>query len=92
MKQKSKKDINDKFLMSLGFFRCPEYDNSAANANGDISFWINDIGIRLITNKKTKADPKNIVKQIAEYAAYRTKQLLQNAIMLVDHRFTPEDH
>ena len=77
MKLNSGKDVNDKLMKSAGFHRCPKLDNptfnNVATSLNPISYWINDIGIRIVTLKKEKIDLPTLIKNIANNAAYQTR-------------------
>lgn len=98
MKTNSGKDINDKLMKSFGFYRCPRLDNpsfnNVKNSLHPISYWINDMGIRVTTLKKEKIGLPTLIRDIANNAAYQTRRRLKDGLLKVDceiNGFTPMD-
>lgn len=72
--KKSTKDVNDKLLRSAGFERDPRLDGPKFNVCGDISYWVNNRGLRIVTSKKVKISMKEFVAAITAQAVYLTKK------------------
>ena len=70
-----KKDVNDKTMFKFGFVRS-ESDNPKFNACGNISYWINDYSIRVITPRNEKLSEKEIVNRIILNTRYQAKDHL----------------
>jgi hypothetical protein len=68
-----KKDVNDKTMLKFGFVR-DEMDNPKFNVCGNISYWINNHSIRVITPRNEKISEEEIVKRIIFNARYQAKE------------------
>jgi hypothetical protein len=76
----SSPDFNDKFMKSLGFYRDPEYDSSNFNKSLDITYWINLNCCRVITQKKVKMTPPEIIDLISRQVAAQTREEIRQSI------------
>lgn len=80
----SGKDINDKLMKEAGFVRCPVMDNPKFNACGNISYWINSNGIRIVTGKDERINLSRLVELVANNVAYITRHQIRVQLASID--------
>ena len=90
--KKSTKDVNDKLLRSAGFERDPRLDGSEFNACGNISYWINNRGLRIVTSKKVKMSMKQFVLAIVSQTVYLTKKQIKEKIHEISETLIEIEH
>jgi hypothetical protein len=81
MSIKIRKDVNDRLMKQFGFYRDQVCDNPKFNSCGNITYWIDDNKIRIVTTKDEKLTPCQIVKRIADNVAYQTRYLVKLSII-----------
>jgi hypothetical protein len=62
----------------------PKYDNASFNVTGSISYWINDIGIKVNTSRDTKMNLTTLIARVAHNAAYQTRRRITNKLLGID--------
>lgn len=82
-KKTSGKDTNDALMRIAGFVRDLEWDSPEFNACGNITYWINELGIKIITNKKHKISLEELVNQVAKRAAYLAEIEIKDKIVFI---------
>lgn len=75
------KDVNDKILQKAGFFRDPICDNPNFNAVGNITYWKNKRGVRVITEKKKRMTLDELVNHVINHTSYLAREELKKRIM-----------
>jgi len=77
----SKPDVNDKLMKEAGFYRDLEWDNVLFNVCGDISYWVNSSGIKVVTVKKDKIFVNELIKRVADNVAYQTRRKMGDKVI-----------
>ena len=89
MKRNSSKDVNDKLMQSAGFYRCPQLDvksfNDYEKSLHPISYWVNDLGVRVVTLKREKIDLPKLVQLITENVTYQTRRRIRDQLRCLDY-------
>jgi len=57
-------DRNDKLMKRAGFKRCPRLDHPSWNRCGDITYWVNEFGIRAITGKTRAISLRELLTRV----------------------------
>ena len=84
----SGKDINDDTMKLLGFHRDLQYDNPSFNSpSSNITYWIDDNQINIITSKRTKLSIPQIIIKIAGNVAYQTKNRIFKKVSEMQYEY-----
>lgn len=80
----SGKDINDALMKQAGFKRHPNMDDPSFNSCGRITYWTNDNGLNLITNKDEKITLERLIQMVTNQAAYWTRRKFKDKVLSID--------
>lgn len=75
------KDINDKTLQKAGFSRDPICEDLGFNAVGNISYWKNKRGVRVITEKDKRMPLEELINHVINHTSYLVREELRKKIM-----------
>lgn len=85
MRKTSGPDRNDKLMKRAGFKRCPHLDAPKFNVHGDITYWVNEFGIRVVTDKSRALSLRELLTRVMNQSARKTRERIKRKISNIEY-------